>query len=142
MKKLRQKLAILFLKCTLKKPKQKKQSWFLFKPVLIFSTFKDVKKQAAELTNITSLLPLLFLLLLLFSCFLVAFFIRYILKKRKSVLTSSVSILLISPKTFIDTKNGMLTWNERLYFFQRKMDESYLARRQIKHSGNNFFMAT
>ena len=73
MRKLGQELAIFFLKCILKKIKQKKQNCFLFKPVLIFFTFKDIKKQAAELSNITGLLPLLFLLLLVLVPFLAPF---------------------------------------------------------------------
>ena len=81
-----------FLKCILKK---NRKNSFLFKPVLIFFTFKDIKKQVAELSNITSFLPLLSLLLLLFSCCLAPFsFFNTHLKKEKSVLASSITILL------------------------------------------------
>ena len=52
----RTKISYFFLKCTLKKRKQEKQSHYSFKPVPIFSTFKDIKKQAAGLSNITNLL--------------------------------------------------------------------------------------
>ena len=84
-----------FLKCILKKT-NKKQNCFLFKPVLIFLTIKYIKKQAAELFNISSLLPLLYLLLLLFISFLAPFvFSNTHLKREKSVLASSISILLM-----------------------------------------------
>ena len=37
------KISYFFFKCTLKKTKQKKYSYYSLKPVLIFSTFKDIK---------------------------------------------------------------------------------------------------
>ena len=75
-----------FFKVYVKENKQEKQSSFLFKPVLILSTFREIKKKAAELCNITSLLPSLSLLLLLFSSVLVPFVFSNIhLKKKKKV---------------------------------------------------------
>ena len=56
-----------------------------------------MKKESAELSNITSLRPLLSLVLLLFSSFLAPFlFSNTHLKKEKSVLASSITVLLTS----------------------------------------------
>ena len=78
------KISYFFRKCISKKTKQKKPSCFLFKPVLIFSTFEDIEKQAVELTNITSLLPLLSFFYFFLTLFLAPFvFSNTHLKKGK-----------------------------------------------------------